>query len=181
VTLSRGSDRDRAGSLYVDHDVGLTETMDHVEYTHTRGLDTTEVEEKLRTTETGVLALTDGTEAYAIPLSHYYDGQHLYFRLSLTADSKKARFIETTKTASYLLYGTEPTDSAQEIASWSVHISGTLRDVPEERYETFDTVEINRRFAPIRVFDEEIDEIEIALYESPFSKAFPTSRLGFAE
>lgn len=139
--------------------------MDHVEYAHTRGLDEAEVEERLQSTETGVLALTDGTEAYAIPLSHYYDGQRLYFRLGLTSGSKKRRFIETTETASYLLYGTEPTEAARGIDSWSVHISGTLRELPEEGYAEFDTAEINRRFAPIRVFDEEIDEIEIAIYE----------------
>lgn len=139
--------------------------MDHVEYAYTRGLNDTEVKERLRYTETGVLALTDGEEAYAIPLSHYYDGQGLYFRLGLTPDSKKGRFIESTEAASYLLYETKMTDAPQEFDSWSVLITGRLREIPEERYEEFDSAEINRRFAPIRVFDEDIDEIEIVIYE----------------
>lgn len=139
--------------------------MDHVEYAYTRGLDDAEVEERLRETETGVLALTDGTEAYAIPLSHYYDGRALYFRLGVTPDSEKTRFIDATETASYLLYEAARTDSAEELDSWSVQVTGSIREIPDERYREFDTAEINRRFAPIRVFDEDIADVEIEIYE----------------
>ncbi|MFB6092980.1 MAG: pyridoxamine 5'-phosphate oxidase family protein, partial [Haloquadratum sp.] len=86
-------------------------------------------------------------------------------RLGLTEHSKKRRFLEATETACYVLYGTDATDDPRELDTWSVVVSGSLRELPATERDRFDTAEINRRFAPIRVFDEEIDEIEIAIYE----------------
>lgn len=137
--------------------------MKHVEYTYTRGMDESEVEERLRETGTGVLALSRGGEAYAVPLAHYYDGTALYFRLGYTEGSKKREFVEATDTACYLLYDAEPTDEARELDSWSVVVTGGLTELSGDERAAFDTAEINRRFAPIRVFDETVDEIEIAI------------------
>lgn len=137
--------------------------MKHVEYTYTRGMDESEVDERLRETGTGVLALSRDGEAYAVPLAHYYDGTALYFRLGHTEGSKKHEFIEATDTACYLLYDAEPTDEPREIDSWSIMATGDLVELPEDERSEFDTAEINRRFAPIRVFDEAIDEIEIVV------------------
>jgi hypothetical protein len=44
-------------------------------------------------------------------------------------------------------------------------VTGQLVELPETEHERFDTVEINRHFSPIRVFDEAIDEIEITIVE----------------
>jgi nitroimidazol reductase NimA-like FMN-containing flavoprotein (pyridoxamine 5'-phosphate oxidase superfamily) len=139
--------------------------MEHVHYAQTRGLNESEVQERLETTETGVLALANGDEAYALPLAHYFDGDRLFLRFGLLPESKKATFLDATETATYLLYGTEPTDAAQDIDSWSILLTGSLSEIPTDEYENFDTAAINRQFAPIRVFGEAIEAIDIAIYE----------------
>jgi len=139
--------------------------MDNIEYAYTLGMDDTEVEERLETTGTGVLALSNGDDSYAIPLAHYYDGERLYFRLGVTEGSRKQQFLETTDTASYVIYGTEDTDDPRGIDSWSVLVTGHLTELPKSEHEQFDTAEINRAFSPIRVFDEEIDEMDIVVVE----------------
>jgi nitroimidazol reductase NimA-like FMN-containing flavoprotein (pyridoxamine 5'-phosphate oxidase superfamily) len=139
--------------------------MEHVDYAYTTGMSDEDIQRRLEETETGVLALCDDSEGRAIPLAHYYDGEHLYFRLGKTAGSEKWEAIDQTETATYVVYDAEPTDDPDELDSWSVHITGQLRELPESDHGRFDTAEINRRFAPIRVFDEPIDAIDIAIVE----------------
>ena len=139
--------------------------MEHIEYAYTRGMDDDEIEERLRTSETGVLSLSKESDAYAIPLAHYYDGEGLYFRLGVTDGSRKQEFLETTEMVCYVLYGAEPTDEPQEIDSWSIIVTGQFVELPGAEYERFDTAEINRCFTPIRVFDEAIEDIEIVIVE----------------
>ena len=139
--------------------------MEHVDYAYTRGMSDEEVERRLETTETGVLALCDDGEGRAIPLAHYYDGDHLYFRLGKTDHSEKWAAIDQTERVTYVVYDAEPTDDPDELSSWSVHVTGQLRELPADDHGRFDTAEINRRFAPIRVFDEAIDEIDIDIVE----------------
>ncbi|RLM53232.1 pyridoxamine 5'-phosphate oxidase family protein [Halobellus sp. Atlit-31R] len=139
--------------------------MDHIEYAYTLGMDDETVEERLETTGTGVLALADGDDSYAIPLAHYYDGDGLYFRFGVTEGSRKRELLETTDTATYVLYGTEDTDAARAIETWSVVVTGRLTALPASEHDRFDTAEINRKFSPIRVFDEDIDEMEIVIAE----------------
>lgn len=137
--------------------------MKHIEYAYTRGMDDDEVEERLQTAGTGVLALSGEGDAYAIPLAHYYDGENLYFRLGRTEGSTKWEFWETTETASYVLYGAEPTEDPQGLDSWSIIVTGNLSELPEAEHDRFDTAEINRHFSPIRVFDEAIEDIDITI------------------
>lgn len=139
--------------------------MEQIEFAYTRGMDEPTVEERLDETETGVLALSDDGDAYALPLAHYYDGDKLYFRLGITEGSDKQEFLETTETATYLLYDTRTTDTSRDLDSWSIIVTGTLRALPEERRTEFDAAEINRRFSPIRVFDEDIDEVDVRIFE----------------
>lgn len=139
--------------------------MDHIDFTYTHGMEDSAVAERLAETETGVLALSNTDDAYAVPLAHYYDGDGLYFRLGSTEGSRKHAFIESTETAAYLLYDTEVSDAPRELDSWSIVITGPLHTLSEERHAEFDTAEINRRFSPIRVFDENIDDIEINIIE----------------
>jgi hypothetical protein len=137
--------------------------MEHIEYTYTSGMDDSEIVDRLRTTDTGVLALANDGDAYAIPVAHYYDGEDLYFRFGLTDGSKKRAYWDTTETVSYVIYGAEPTDDARALDSWSIIITGHLVELAESEREQFDTAEINRDFAPIRVFDEAIEDIEITI------------------
>ena len=139
--------------------------MKHIEYAYTRGMDSSELDDRLRSAETGVLALAQDKDAYAVPLAHYYDGDGLYFRLGITDDSSKRAFWENTRTVCYVLHGTEPTEDPRVLHSWSITVTGELVELPEAERERFDTAEINRHFPPIRVFGEEIDEIEITMAE----------------
>lgn len=73
---------------------------------------------------TGVLALTDGTEAYSVPESFGYDGEILYFQFVHTPESKKMAFLETTETATFTVYDEQPAQS--------VIVRGTLEPVLED-------------------------------------------------
>ncbi|MFW6000164.1 MAG: pyridoxamine 5'-phosphate oxidase family protein [Halorubrum sp.] len=137
--------------------------MKHIEYAYTVGMDDEAVDDRLRTTESGVLALAGGNDAYAVPLAHYYDGGALYFRLGVTDGSAKRGYWETTETACYTLYGAEPTSDPKQFDSWSIVITGSLTELSEAERERFDTAEINDRFSPIRVFDEAIEDIEVTV------------------
>ncbi len=139
--------------------------MKHIEYAYTRGMDESEIKERLQTAKTGVLALSRDGEAYAIALAHYYDGEGLYFRLGMTEEDAKQEFWKTTETACYFVYDAEPTDDPRGLESWSIIVAGRLTELPEVEHERFDTAEINRDFSPIRVFGEDIEEIEIAIVE----------------
>jgi nitroimidazol reductase NimA-like FMN-containing flavoprotein (pyridoxamine 5'-phosphate oxidase superfamily) len=74
-------------------------------------------------TGVGVLALTDGSEAYSIPESFGYDGETLYFQFVSTPDSKKMELLETTETASFTVYNEQPPQS--------VLVQGPVEPVPE--------------------------------------------------
>ncbi|MEF8785634.1 MAG: pyridoxamine 5'-phosphate oxidase family protein [Haloarculaceae archaeon] len=139
--------------------------MDHIEYAYTSGMSDDDVEKRLREARTGVLSLCDGADARAVPLAHYYDGENLYFRLGKTEDSEKWDAIERTETVTYVVYDAEPTDGPDELDSWSIHVTGNLQELPDADHGRFDTAEINRRFAPIRVFEEPIEAIDIAIVE----------------
>ncbi|EMA62424.1 pyridoxamine 5'-phosphate oxidase family protein [Halorubrum lipolyticum] len=137
--------------------------MEHVEYAYSRGMDDAETAERLRAATSGVLSLARENDAYALPLAHYYDGEKLYFRLGLSDGSTKLAFWDATETACYVVHSTESTDEPQEIDSWSVVVTGRLTELSEAERERFDTAEINRRFTPIRVFDEAIEDIDVVI------------------
>lgn len=137
----------------------------HVAFAYTRGMTADEVEARLLAAEAGVLALADGGDAYAFPVAHYYDGSRLYFRLGIADAGRKQAFLESTETACYVVYGADPTTDARELDSWSIVITGALTRIPREEHGRFDTAEINRRFTPIRVFSEAIDDVEVVIKE----------------
>lgn len=87
----------------------------------TEELDQGSIDRLLRTHGTGVLSLTNGADAYAVPQSFGYDGDTLYFQLATDADSRKLAFIEATETASFAVYTTDP--------SRSVVVDGPLESV----------------------------------------------------
>lgn len=90
-----------------------------------------EIDEFLRSQGFGVLSLTDGTEAYGVPVSFGYDGESRLFFVFLRVgeQSKKERFAESTEKASFATY---------EVVSkhnWrSVIASGTLRKVTDDEW-----------------------------------------------
>lgn len=134
--------------------------MEHVEFTYTAGMEREEAEECLRESETGVLSLAEGGEAYGIPLAHHYEGgDSVVFRLGVDDTSEKVAFIESTDRASYVVYGY---DSPER--SWSVIVRGPIHPISSGG-ERFDVAEINRQYPDIRIFDEDVAELEIRLYE----------------
>ena len=134
--------------------------MEHVEFTYTAGMDREAVEERLRETETGVLSLADGDEAYAIPLAHHYEGgDSIVFRLGVGVDSEKVAFLESTERACYVVYGYGP-----EGGGWSVLARGEIHPLSAGD-ERFDVAEINRQFPVVPVFDEDVADLEVVLFE----------------
>lgn len=134
--------------------------MDHVDYTYTTGMSDEELTERLDEESFGVLSLARDDEAYAIPVGLHYNGERVLFRLSDDEDSEKLRFLESTERASLLLY-----EAPGERDSWSVLIRGPVRKLPEDEQAEISDAELNEWFAPFRVFDEAIEDVEFALYE----------------
>jgi nitroimidazol reductase NimA-like FMN-containing flavoprotein (pyridoxamine 5'-phosphate oxidase superfamily) len=134
--------------------------MEHVEFTYTAGMDEETVKARLEDAETGVLALADGSDAYAVPLAFFYDGgDSILLRLGRFTGSEKMAYVEATGRVCFVVY-----DYRAPRDSWSVLVTGELHAVPTED-ERFDDAEINRRFPDLRVFDEDVAELEIELYE----------------
>lgn len=130
--------------------------MKHAEYVYTMGMSESDLEEHLRAGEHGVLALADGDDAYAIPLSYHYDGERLLLRVSGHDDSsEKSRYLAATDTVTFVCY------EASTDESWSIQVRGPIG----ESDEAVDETTLNEWFPPFRLFDEEVDEVEFALYE----------------
>lgn len=95
--------------------------MDHVEYVYTTGMTESDVDDRFRAGEHGVLGLARDNEAYAIPLSYHYDGNRFLLRVSEhEEESEKGRFLETTETATFVCY------EASTNQSWSIHVRGPV-------------------------------------------------------
>jgi hypothetical protein len=133
--------------------------MDHVDYRYTTGMTDEEVDERLREGTTAVLSLARGGDAYAVPVAYHYDGEHIYLRLTDDGHSTKMAFVEATDRATVLFH------EVSEAGSWSILAEGTLRRLEGEEAEAFDATAINDAFDDLRIFDEAIDEVEIAIYE----------------
>ena len=134
--------------------------MEHVEFTYTTGMGREEAERRLREAETGVLSLAAGGDAYGIPLAHHYEGgDSVLFRLGVDDDSEKADYMAATERACYVVYGYESHDR-----SWSVLVRGPIEQVSAGE-EDLDVAEVNRQYPEIRVFDEDVESMEIQLFE----------------
>jgi nitroimidazol reductase NimA-like FMN-containing flavoprotein (pyridoxamine 5'-phosphate oxidase superfamily) len=130
--------------------------MEHVEYVYTSGMTESAIEARLRAGEHGVLALANGDDAYATPLSYHYDGDRLLLRVSdHGGDDEKGRFLASTDTATFVRY------AASTDESWSVHVRG-----PVSRSErAVDEATLNEWFQPFRLFDEAVEDVAFTLYE----------------
>ena len=130
--------------------------MKHAEYVYTSGMTESEIDDRLRAGEHGVLGLAADDEAYAVPLSYHYDGDRFLLRVSEHEDdSEKRRFLEATATATFVCYESS-TDG-----SWSVHVRGPIRRLDA----AVDDATLNERFQPFRLFDEAVESVTFSLYE----------------
>lgn len=130
--------------------------MEHVEYVTTVGMDDETVDDYLRRGNHGVLALADGDDAYAVPLSYHYDGTRFLLRVSSHGDeSRKRHYLDTTDTATFVCF------AAGADESWSIQVRGPVR----EWSGTADEATLNEWFPPFRLFDESVEELTFTLYE----------------
>lgn len=134
--------------------------MKHAEYVYTEGVDEEDVDRWLRENSYGVLALARENDAYAVPLNYHYDGERLFLRLSEEPKSTKVAYTQSTETATFLVYGVEDDER-----SWSVMIRGRLDRLPDEEQQEISDRRLNEWFPPFRLFDEEILNVEMVIYE----------------
>ncbi|MFC6733513.1 MULTISPECIES: pyridoxamine 5'-phosphate oxidase family protein [unclassified Haladaptatus] len=100
----------------------------------------TEIDFFLRSQGYGVLSLAAGDEAYGVPVSFGYDGDHLYFMfLQLGPESQKLSYASRTHTASFLAYQVNSKFDWQ-----SAIVTGTLREIRDDEVtHARDTMEQN--------------------------------------
>lgn len=69
-------------------------------------MDALEIDEFLESQQTGVLALANDDDAYAVPLSFAYDDEDrsVYLRLGFGPGSQKQRYMEATDHVSFVVY-----------------------------------------------------------------------------
>jgi hypothetical protein len=125
--------------------------MDTLVYIETVGMDDEEVAGHLQSAPSGVLALADDRESYAIPVAHAFEDGRLYVRLTDDGRSEKLAYLERTERATFVCYG-ESGDT-----SWSVLVRGRLEEVPPSRFD-------ENPFRTIRLFDEDASELEVRLF-----------------
>ncbi|MEF8790863.1 MAG: pyridoxamine 5'-phosphate oxidase family protein [Haloarculaceae archaeon] len=131
--------------------------MDHISYVETLGMSERELADHLHGVEAGVLALADGGDAYAVPVSFRYDDGRFLLRLTDDGDSEKVAFARATDSATFVAFGAEDTDS------WSVLARGPL--VEPEDGEVAALLADPDAFGPVRVFDEDVSDVEVRVFE----------------
>ncbi|QCJ45945.1 pyridoxamine 5'-phosphate oxidase family protein [Haloprofundus sp. MHR1] len=131
--------------------------MHHLEYIYTVGMDRAEVEAALEQRTDGVLSLARDSEAYAIPVAYYFDGDALYFRLGRHDESDKLAFADETAEACFVLY-----DAPSPDESWSVIVRGPFTRLSAD--DRPDDAEINEAYTSLRVFGETVEDIDPVFY-----------------
>ncbi|EJN59503.1 pyridoxamine 5'-phosphate oxidase family protein [Halogranum rubrum] len=129
--------------------------MRHIDYTYTAGMGDDEIDERLRSHEMGVLSLRQGDDALGLPVAHYYDGEQLYLRLCERPGGSKSDAVAATAAASFVVTGGETNEE-----SWSIVLRGPLVAVDDELSDAV----LNEWFAPIRLFDEAVEDVVPTVY-----------------
>lgn len=88
-----------------------------------------EVNELMRRSGAGVVALADENDAYAVPMSFGYDADEgaVYMMMAFAPESKKRRWIRNTETASFVVYEFDGDDEAR-----SVVVTGRIEEVSDD-------------------------------------------------
>jgi len=134
--------------------------MEHAAYVYTTGLDDDEVADRLAGADHCVLALADGGDAYAVPVSAHYRDDRVLVRLSEHDDATKFDYLDATETATLVFYDVEDDDS------WSVLLRGELAET-----ETPDEATLNEWFGPFHLFGEGVAEVSFRVFELDASDA----------
>lgn len=131
--------------------------MEHIDYEYTVGMDDATVSEHLRTHNVGVLSLAKGGDAYAVPVDYRYEDGRLLLRLSDDGDSKKVAYADATDEACFLVYDADE--------AWSIVALGRLDRLGDTADDDFADRTLNEWFETLRVFDEDVANLEVAVYE----------------
>lgn len=121
-------------------------------------MDEQEIDQFLRSQGFGVLSLTDGREAYGVPISFGYDGGSRLFFVFLRVGerSKKEAFAEKTEKASFTTYNVASKHDWQ-----SVIASGTLRKVGDDEWDdVVDAIENNAWYPSLFSESEPMQDIQ---------------------
>ena len=96
-----------------------------------RGMTDDEIDQFLTEKGTGILALADGGDAYAVPISFGYRGGPLYFAFyRFSEDPRKKRYTDATRTACLAVYDVE------SMFRWrSVLAMGPIEPVGPDRWD----------------------------------------------
>lgn len=120
-------------------------------------MDSIEIREFLQDQGTGVLALAKASDAYAVPVSFFYDGEQqcVYLRLGYASGSQKRRYAKATDHASLVVY--DDTDEGWK----SVVIEGHLEEISDNTLDSALEEHGEQLDIPyVRIFDRPTDEIE---------------------
>lgn len=95
-------------------------------------MDRFEIDAFLESQQTGILALADADDAYAIPLSYVYEAGEttVYFRLGYAPGSQKKRFVEATEQVTFAVY--DRTDEGWK----SVLMQGRLNELSHDSLDS---------------------------------------------
>lgn len=114
----------------------------------------------LRRNDTGVIALATGSRPYATPVSFGYreDDRTFYIRFVAVSESDKQELLETTESASLVVYEQE------EDTVTSVIATGQVERVHPEDLTEDDLVHFGQAKRPLYdMWDESLSELDIQL------------------
>ncbi|MGQ4554850.1 pyridoxamine 5'-phosphate oxidase family protein [Halobellus sp. GM3] len=122
-------------------------------------MDRESIDELLGTGGVGVLALADGDDPYAIPVSYGYDAGDVYLRLGFGEDSEKRRYLASSDRAALVV-------TAEGDRGWeSVVVRGPLSEVPEASIDGTVVEAIRSIDIPFfTIYEEPPRELEYTLY-----------------
>ncbi|WP_435129969.1 pyridoxamine 5'-phosphate oxidase family protein [Halobaculum sp. D14] len=131
-----------------------------------------EVDEFLGAKETGVLALADGDDPYAIPVSFGYDSANrsFYMRLVSTPESEKRQFLASSPSARLVVYekasegGEEEADETRTYRS--VVATGSLERISPDELTVDEIEQYGAAKRPLfEIWGKSKEDLNIQLYE----------------
>ena len=130
-----------------------------------RRLDDTEIDEVLIRNGIGVLALVDGTQPYAIPISFGYDAEEMVFPMQWGGgySSRKSEAIESNPKVCLTVYEQD----ADDPAIWrSVVVTGEIYEIEDaDTEQAYASLAANAEFPPdLGVWGIPFEDVEFRLF-----------------
>ncbi len=132
-------------------------TIDQLEGLGVVELEDAAIDRLLENRRVAVLALPDEGAPYPVALSFGFDGDSELYFTYVGTDGRKRRLSDRAEAASVLVYGAETSFTWE-----SAHLTGTLRAVPESRWDELAEV-LEGAWRP-ELFARAADSLEVAVY-----------------